>query len=148
MTVWQWVLVALAPFVLAGVASVATLALIKRRASRLADQTPQIRVVCEALIGDPRVLPHHKLALRALARYLDLPLDLIPDFIPLVGRLDDALVTGLAIRVAMRSANADLIRQHWPGPQPPPRSILRRAKGRTRTTTMSPPRPRAELPRS
>jgi uncharacterized membrane protein YkvA (DUF1232 family) len=138
MTAWQWVLIALAPFVFLGAASVASLALIKRRASRLADQSPQIRVVCRALIDDPRVLPHHKLVLRALARYLDLPLDLIPDFVPLVGRLDDALATGLAIRVAMRSANADLIRQHWPGPQPPPKSILRRAKGRTRTTAVSP----------
>ena len=137
MTTWQWVLIGLAPFVLLGVASIATLALIKRRASRLADQTAQIRVVCRALIDDPRVLPHHKLVLRALARYLDLPLDLIPDFIPLVGRLDDALVTGLAIRAAMRSANADLIRQHWPGPQPPPKSILRRARGRTRTTVVT-----------
>jgi uncharacterized membrane protein YkvA (DUF1232 family) len=137
MTVWQWALIALAPFVLVGVASVATLALIRRKASRLSDQTPQIRVVCQALIDDPRVLPHHKLVLRALARYLDLPLDLIPDFVPLVGHLDDALVTGLAIRVAMRSANAELIRQHWPGPQPPPKGILRRARGRTRTTAMS-----------
>jgi uncharacterized membrane protein YkvA (DUF1232 family) len=137
MTTWQWVLIGLAPFVLLGVASVATLALIKHRASRLADHTPQIRVVCRALIDDPRVLPHHKLVLRALARYLDLPLDLIPDFIPLVGHLDDALVTGIAIRAAMRSANADLIRQHWPGPQPPPKSILRRANRRTRTTAVT-----------
>jgi uncharacterized membrane protein YkvA (DUF1232 family) len=137
MTTWQWVLIGLAPFVLLGVGAVATLALIKRRASRLADQSAQIRVVCHALIDDPRVLPHHKLVLRVLARYLDLPLDLIPDFIPLVGRLDDALVTGLAIRAAMRSANADLIRQHWPGPQPPPKSILRRARGRTRTTVVT-----------
>ncbi len=137
MTLWQWALIALAIFVLLGLVAAATLALIKRKASRLAGQAPEVRVLCQGLIDDPRVLPHHRLVLRALARYLDLPLDLIPDFIPIVGRLDDAVITALAIRVAMRSANAELIRQHWPGPQPPPRSIVRRAKGRTRPASVS-----------
>src|SRR5436305_14740578 len=120
MTFWQWGLIALATFVLLGAACAATLALIKRKASRLADQAPEIRMLCHALIDDPRVRPHHKLVLRALARYLDLPLDLIPDFIPIIGRLDDALIVAVAIRTAMRSANAELIPQHWPGPHPPP----------------------------
>src|SRR3954452_16922103 len=124
MTLWQWGLIALATLALAGLAATAAVALIKRKASKLADQATEIRVLCQGLIDDPRVLPHHRLVLRALARYLDLPLDLIPDFIPIIGRLDDALITALAIRIAMRSANAQLIRQHWPGPQPPPKAIL------------------------
>jgi len=136
MTIWEWGLIALAAFVLLCFAGAAALALIRRRASRLAGQAPAIRVLCEGLIDDPRVLPHYRLVLRALLRYLDLPLGLIPDFIPIVGRLDDALITALAIRVAMRSANAELVRQHWPGPQPPPRSILRRAKGRARSAAV------------
>src|SRR5690349_879501 len=139
MTLWQWALIALATFALLGLAALVTLALIKRKASRLADQAPEVRALCQGLIDDPRVLPHHRLVLCALARYLDLPIDLIPDFIPIIGRLDDALITALAIRVAMRSANAELIRQHWPGPQPPPMSILRRAKGRTRPASVSAP---------
>jgi uncharacterized membrane protein YkvA (DUF1232 family) len=130
MTFWQWALIALGALALFGTAAATLVALIKHRAGRLADQAPQIRVLCQGLIDDPRVLPHHRLVLRALAGYLDLPIDLIPDFIPIIGRLDDALVTSLAIRLALRWANADLIRQHWPGPQPPPKSILRRAKGR------------------
>jgi uncharacterized membrane protein YkvA (DUF1232 family) len=137
MTLWEWGLIALAAVVLLRFAAFAALALIKRRASRLAGQAPEIRALCQALIEDPRVLPHHRLALRALVRYLDLPLDLIPDFIPIVGRLDDAPITALAIRVAMRCANAQLILQHWPGPQPPPKSILRRAKGRARSQAVS-----------
>jgi uncharacterized membrane protein YkvA (DUF1232 family) len=132
MTLWQWGLIALAILALLGAAAAVTIALIKRKAGRLASQAPQIRILCQSLIDDPRVLPHHKLVLRALAYYLDLPLDLIPDFIPIVGRLDDALIVALAIRAAMRAANAELIRQHWPGPQAPPNSILRRATGRTR----------------
>ena len=139
MTLWQWGLIALTTLALLGLTAAAALALIKRKASRLAAQAPEIRVLCHGLIHDPRVLPHHRLVLRALARYLELPLDLIPDFIPIVGRLDDALITALAIRIAMRSANVKLIRQHWPGPQPPPKTIMRRAKGRTRPATVAAP---------
>ena len=136
MTLWQWGLIALA-FALLGAVSFVTLALIKRKASRLARHAADVNILCRRLINDPRVLPHHKLALRALAGYLDLPLDVIPDFIPILGRLDDALIVALAIRTALRSANADLIRQHWPGPQPPPNTILRRAKARTRAAAVS-----------
>lgn len=131
MNLWQWGLIALAAVAVPVAVGAATFALIKRKASRLAEQAPEVRLLCKALIDDPRVLPHHKLMLRALVRYLELPLDLIPDFIPIIGRLDDALIVALAIRIALRSANADLIRQHWPGTGPPPNSILRHAKGRT-----------------
>jgi uncharacterized membrane protein YkvA (DUF1232 family) len=137
MTLWQWGLIALTTLALLGVASAAALAVIKRRVRRLSDYAPEVRVLCQLLADDPRVLPHHKLVLRGLGRYLDLPLDLIPDFIPVIGRLDDALITALAMRAALRAANADLIRQYWPGPQPPPKSILRRAKGRTRSSAVS-----------
>jgi uncharacterized membrane protein YkvA (DUF1232 family) len=136
MTLWEWGLIALATFVLLGFAAAATLSLIKRRVRRLAGHAPEIRVLCRSLIGDPRVLPHHRFVLRALVRYLELPLDMIPDLIPIVGRLDDALITALAIRVAMRSANPEMIRQYWPGPQPPPKGILRRAKGGARSAAV------------
>jgi uncharacterized membrane protein YkvA (DUF1232 family) len=137
MNLWQWALIALSTLAVLGAACAVTIALIKRKASRLADLAPQVRILCRALTDDPRVLPHHKLVLRALARYLDLPLGLVPDFVPIIGRLDDALITALAIRTAMRSANAELIRQHWPGPQPPPRSLLRCARGRVRSSSLS-----------
>jgi uncharacterized membrane protein YkvA (DUF1232 family) len=132
MTLWQWGLIALATIAFLGVLSAATLAVIKRRVRRLAVHAPEITILCRRLIDDPRVLPIDKLKLRALAWYLSLPLDLIPDFIPVIGRLDDALIAGLAIRTALRSADADLIRQHWPDAEAPDH-ILRRAKGRART---------------
>jgi uncharacterized membrane protein YkvA (DUF1232 family) len=137
MTLWQWGLIVLATLGLLGATSAATLPLIKRKARGLARHAPDCIILCRRLIADPRVPVRHKLALRALAGYLELPLDLIPDFIPIIGRLDDALVVALAIRAARRSADAELIRQHWPGPQPPPNSILRRAKGRTRSAAAS-----------
>ena len=135
MTLWQWGLIALATVTLATMAVATTLALIKRKTRRFARHAPQVTILCRDLIGDPRVSPFNKLILRVLVGYLELPLDLIPDFIPIIGRLDDALVVAIAIRTALKSADADLIRQHWPGPQPAPDSVLRRAKGRTRAGT-------------
>jgi uncharacterized membrane protein YkvA (DUF1232 family) len=135
MNLWQWGLIALATLALIATTIVLALTLIKRKARTLASYTPEIAILCERLIDDPRVAPFDKLKLRALAWYLGLRIDLIPDFIPIIGRLDDALVVAIAIRTALKSADADLIRQHWPGPLPAPNSILRRAKGRARHAT-------------
>jgi uncharacterized membrane protein YkvA (DUF1232 family) len=132
MTLWQWGLIALATVTLAALAAATTLALIKRKTRRFAQHAPEVVVLCRNLIGDPRVSPFNKLVLRVLIGYLELPLDLIPDFIPIIGRLDDALVVGLAIRIALRSASPELILQHWPGPDTAPKYILKRAKGRAR----------------
>lgn len=141
MTLWQWALIALAAVALCLTGLAAAFALITRRARRLADRAGEVCILCDRLIDDPRVLPHHRLILRALRVYLHLPLDLIPDFIPLVGRLGDRLITALAIQVALRHANAELMGQHWPGPRPAPRRLLRRARGRAR-----PDIPRASAP--
>jgi uncharacterized membrane protein YkvA (DUF1232 family) len=137
MTLWQWALIALATLALVGAIALLTIALIKRKARTLARYAPEIANLCERLIEDPRVSPFDKLKLRALAWYLSLRLDLVPDFIPVIGRLDDALVVAIAIRTALRSADAELIRQHWPGPRPAPHNILRRAKGRSRSAAWS-----------
>ena len=50
-----------------------------------------------------------------LVPYLASPIDLIPDFIPVIGQLDDAVLVVLAIRYVVRKAGADAIRDHWPG---------------------------------
>ena len=135
MTLWQWGLIVLATLTLLGALAALALAAIKRKARTLAGYAPEITIVCARLIDDPRVSPFDKLKLRALAWYLSLRLDVIPDFIPIIGRLDDALVVAVAIHSALKSADADLIREYWPGPLPAPNSILRRAKGRARPGT-------------
>lgn len=50
-----------------------------------------------------------------LAGYLALPFDLVPDFIPVAGQLDDALLLALVLRAVLRSGGEDLLREHWPG---------------------------------
>jgi uncharacterized membrane protein YkvA (DUF1232 family) len=43
------------------------------------------------------------------------PFDLVPDFIPVVGQLDDVVVVALALRAVLRGGGEALVREHWPG---------------------------------
>jgi uncharacterized membrane protein YkvA (DUF1232 family) len=69
---------------------------------------PGVRVQVALLrraLRDPRVPRRHKLLLGAALAYLAFPFDLIPDFIPGLGQLDDALVLALALRGLKRAAS-------------------------------------------
>jgi uncharacterized membrane protein YkvA (DUF1232 family) len=77
---------------------------------------PHCLVLFKRLIGDPRVPRARKLLLVAMLAYLALPFDLVPDFIPVAGQLDDAIVVALVLRSVLRSAGEGPIREHWPGP--------------------------------
>jgi uncharacterized membrane protein YkvA (DUF1232 family) len=74
------------------------------RARDLARFVPDCIVLVTRLLGDPRVPRRHKLLLGAVVAYLALPFDLVPDFIPIAGQLDDALVVALALRAVLRCA--------------------------------------------
>jgi uncharacterized membrane protein YkvA (DUF1232 family) len=50
-----------------------------------------------------------------LLGYLALPVDLVPDFIPVIGYADDAVIVALALRSVTRHAGADALERHWPG---------------------------------
>ena len=50
-----------------------------------------------------------------LFAYLALPIDLIPDFIPVIGYADDAIVVCAVLRSVVRRAGPDAVRRHWPG---------------------------------
>ena len=47
--------------------------------------------------------------------YLASPIDVIPDFVPVIGYADDAIITSLVLRRLIRTAGADKLREHWPG---------------------------------
>jgi uncharacterized membrane protein YkvA (DUF1232 family) len=59
--------------------------------------------------ADPRVPFHAKLAAVAVAAYALSPIDLIPDFIPILGYLDDLVIVPLGILLAVRLVPADLL---------------------------------------
>lgn len=50
-----------------------------------------------------------------LLGYLALPIDLVPDFVPVLGYADDAVVVALVLRSVVRRAGPDALERHWPG---------------------------------
>ncbi len=50
-----------------------------------------------------------------LLAYLVFPLDLVPDFLPVIGYADDVVIAGAALRSVIRRAGPDAVRRHWPG---------------------------------
>jgi uncharacterized membrane protein YkvA (DUF1232 family) len=56
-----------------------------------------------------------RLRLWALLAYLALPIDLVPDFIPVVGYADDAILVAATLRSVARVAGASALARHWPG---------------------------------
>jgi uncharacterized membrane protein YkvA (DUF1232 family) len=94
-------------------------------AKALARFIPDCIVLFRRLLGDSRIPRRHKFASLLLLGYLALPIDLIPDFIPLAGQLDDVVIAALVLRFVLRGAGPALIEQHWPGP-PQGMEVIRR----------------------
>jgi uncharacterized membrane protein YkvA (DUF1232 family) len=82
----------------------------------IARLVPYCAILFKRLLGDPAVSTKWKVASALALVYLALPFDLVPDFIPIAGQLDDAIVVALVLRGLIRSAGPVLLRQHWPGP--------------------------------
>ena len=76
---------------------------------------PDCLVLARGLLGDREVPARCKLALGGLVLYLASPIDLVPDFLPVIGVLDDAIVVALTLRWILRVAGPDRVRRHWRG---------------------------------
>jgi len=85
---------------------------------------PDCVALVRDLLRDPRVPRRHKRLLGLLVGYLALPFDIVPDFIPVAGHLDDALMVALALRVVLRGSS-ELAREHWRGPDSSLAVVLR-----------------------
>jgi uncharacterized membrane protein YkvA (DUF1232 family) len=83
----------------------------------IARLVPYCAVLFKRLLADPRVPSRWKLASAFTLVYLAVPFDLVPDFIPVAGQLDDAILVALVLRGLLRSAGPRLVREHWPGPR-------------------------------
>jgi len=100
-------------------------------ARALAGFIPDCVVLFRRLLADERVPRRRKWLVAALIGYLAMPFDLVPDFIPIAGQLDDAIVVALVLRAILRSGGADLLREHWPGPPASLMMLMRLAYGRS-----------------
>jgi uncharacterized membrane protein YkvA (DUF1232 family) len=85
---------------------------VAREAVRLLPDT--LRLVT-ALARDRNLTRGVRVRLWLLLGYLASPIDLVPDFIPVVGYADDVVVTGWVLRSVIRRAGVDAVARHWPG---------------------------------
>jgi uncharacterized membrane protein YkvA (DUF1232 family) len=96
-------------------------------ARAVAGFVPDCIVLFQRLLGDPRMPRRYRAIVVALLGYLALPFDLVPDFIPVAGQLDDAVVVALTLRAILRAGGLEMIEEHWPGPRSSLSLILRLA---------------------
>jgi uncharacterized membrane protein YkvA (DUF1232 family) len=96
------------------------------RARELLRLLPDVLRLVRRLAGD-RTLPRGvRVRLWLLMAYLAMPIDLVPDFLPVLGHADDAIVVALVLRSVVRRAGAAAVERHWPG-TPEGLAALRRA---------------------
>jgi uncharacterized membrane protein YkvA (DUF1232 family) len=88
---------------------------------------PDVARLLKRLATDSAVPGGVRVVLVLLLVYLVSPIDLIPDFIPVLGYADDALVVAIALRFATRRAGAAAVERHWPGTPQGLAAVLRLA---------------------
>ena len=112
------------PLIIAAIALVAIWALAvlvllwsgrKTAAKELVVLLPNLLRLFRGLIGDPRVPRGSKALLLVGAVWLVSPIDLIPEFLPGIGGIDDAIVAALILRHLVRRAGDEVVGEHWKG---------------------------------
>jgi uncharacterized membrane protein YkvA (DUF1232 family) len=101
------------------IASWALLAVLARRlpagaAKDLATVLPACLTTVRRLRRDPRVPRRAKLAVAFAGLWVVSPIDLIPEFLPIIGALDDVVVVALAFRYAARQVDREVLFEAWP----------------------------------
>ncbi|WP_315093708.1 DUF1232 domain-containing protein [uncultured Cellulomonas sp.] len=129
---WAWTIVGVAGgLLLLWLALVAALWLTRPDEVRLRDLVrllPDVVRLLRRLAADA-TLPHGvRVRLWLLLGYLAMPIDLVPDVIPVIGYADDAVVVALVLRSVVRRAGPDAVLRHWPG-TPDGLAALRRLTG-------------------
>lgn len=116
-----WLATALAAaggLVLLWLLALAALAIARPRGGLLTEAVrllPDLLRLIPRLAGD-RSLPRGvRIRLWLLLAYLAMPLDLVPDFVPVLGYADDAIVVAAVLRSVVRHAGHEALDRHWPG---------------------------------
>lgn len=76
---------------------------------------PDVLRLVRRLAADTTLPRGVRVRLGLLLAYLAVPIDLIPDFIPILGYADDAIIVTAVLRAVVRRAGVDAVRAHWPG---------------------------------
>jgi uncharacterized membrane protein YkvA (DUF1232 family) len=113
----RWVPIGLVVLVSLWLVAVLVLLRLGRRtlARELLTLLPNLVRLFRGLLGDPRVPGSSKALLLLGGLWLASPIDLIPEFLPGIGGIDDAVVASLVLRHLVRRAGPDVVRDHWHG---------------------------------
>lgn len=115
---WDLLIGVAAALLLTWVVLLAALVVVRPRGGLLREALrllPDVLRLVRRLAAD-RSLPRGVRArLWLLMIYLAVPIDLIPDFIPVLGYADDAIIVTAVLRSVVRRAGIDAVRAHWPG---------------------------------
>jgi uncharacterized membrane protein YkvA (DUF1232 family) len=84
-------------------------------AKELAGLIPNLLLLFKDLVKDPRVPRSAKVWLVVAALWLASPIDLLPEFLPVIGPLDDAIVAAAVLRHLVKKAGPDVVYEHWRG---------------------------------
>jgi uncharacterized membrane protein YkvA (DUF1232 family) len=76
---------------------------------------PDVVRLVRRLAGDQSLPRGVRVRLWVLLVYLLSPIDLVPDFLPVIGYADDVVVVAWALRAVVRRAGSDALERHWPG---------------------------------
>ena len=87
----------------------------RTQARELATLIPNLVLLFKGLLQDPRVSRRNKAWLWFAVAWLVSPIDLIPEFIPFLGPLDDAVVGALVLRHVLRTTDRSVLTVHWRG---------------------------------
>jgi uncharacterized membrane protein YkvA (DUF1232 family) len=107
-----------AALLLAWAALIVALVLARPRGALLPEALrllPDVLRLIRRLAADPGLPRGIRIRLGAVLVYLALPIDLIPDFLPVLGYADDAIIVTAMLRSVVRRAGIGAVRAHWPG---------------------------------
>lgn len=76
---------------------------------------PDLLRLLRRLAADRQLPRSARIQLGLLMAYLASPIDLVPDFIPVLGYADDAIIVAAVLRSVVRRTGLDVVRSHWPG---------------------------------
>lgn len=129
---WAELLIAFAAGVaLVWLALVATLALMRPKGALLGEAVrllPDVVRLLRRLAADRELPRGVRLRLWLLLAYLAMPFDLIPDFVPVLGYADDAILVAAALRSTVRAAGMESVSRHWPGTPDGLQAVVRLAR--------------------
>ncbi|WIX89968.1 DUF1232 domain-containing protein [Amycolatopsis sp. DG1A-15b] len=115
---WDLLIGVTAALLLAWAALVGALVIIRPRGGLLREALrllPDVLRLVRRLAADETLPRGVRIRLALLLAYLALPIDLVPDFVPVLGYADDAIIVSAVLRSVVRRAGLEAVRAHWPG---------------------------------